>query len=125
MCGLIRAASTSSAHLEHVYMDTGSWSKALTVCMDIVGETLPDGLPSVSTQKDECALHTMEDIDKIYNYLGDNDKSISWLTLAATTARSLFGVSVETIHIFDKLENLLVEQGRYREAELLGAAGVY
>ncbi|KAM0820107.1 hypothetical protein AB5N19_05926 [Seiridium cardinale] len=115
----------TARQLEHVYMDTGSWSKALTVCMDIVDERLPDGLPSVSTQKDECALHTMEDIAKIYNHLGDNDKSISWLTLAATAASSLFGVSVKTIHIFDKLENLLVEQGRYREAELLWAAGVY
>ncbi|KAI0201367.1 hypothetical protein F4808DRAFT_469671 [Astrocystis sublimbata] len=113
-------ARATARQLEHVYMDIGSWSMALTVCMDIVGQTQLDGSATVSTKKDECDLYTMEDVAKIHQQLGDNDQSISWLMLAATTASTLFGASVQTIHIVDKLEKLLVEQRRYDEAGLWG-----
>ncbi|KAH9993140.1 Clr5 domain-containing protein [Xylariaceae sp. FL0662B] len=104
--------------LEHVYMDMESWNEALSVCFEIVGPVDDTGSPTEATLKDDCGVSTMEDIAKIYEHMGNPDKSITWLMQAAISASSLWGSTQETAHIVDKLECLLVKNGRVDEGHI-------
>jgi len=108
----------AARHLEHIYMDVGSWAEALTVCFDIVGRVDAFGLPTDGTLQDKYATRTMEDIAKIYENTGDLEKSATWLMKAGTSAFSLWGVGPQTTHIVDKLEVLLQRRGRLDEARM-------
>ncbi|PMD64739.1 uncharacterized protein K444DRAFT_204784 [Hyaloscypha bicolor E] len=80
----------AARHLEHIYMDVGSWAEALAVCFDIVGRVDALGLPTDGTLQDKYATRTMEDIATIYENTGDLEKSATWLMKAGTSAFSLW-----------------------------------
>ena len=109
-------ARRAGRELEHILMDMGDWRQALEVCMTIVGqlETV-NGSPEPQ-YRDECAVHTMEDIAKIYNRLEDLKSSIAWLKQAAACAWTLWGTWVATQHIVDKLVAALDACGKQDEA---------
>ena len=99
-------------------MDMGDWQQALEVCMTIVGHfTSVTGSPEPQ-HSDECAIHIMEDIAKIYNHLKDVESSIAWLRQAAACAWTLWGSWVATQHIVDKLVAALNVCGKQGEADL-------
>ncbi|KAI5927179.1 Clr5 domain-containing protein [Camillea tinctor] len=104
--------------IEHILMDKRSWAEALSVCLGIVGYADKQGLPVEMTLRDECAVYTMEDIAKIYENMGEPEKSTHWLGRAATCATNLGKPTHEIAHIVDKLEALLLESGRADEAQV-------
>ncbi|KAI1630862.1 Clr5 domain-containing protein [Biscogniauxia mediterranea] len=105
-------------HIEHILMDKGSWAEALSVCLGIVGTADERGLPVETTLRDSCAVYTMEDIAKIYENMGEPEKSTDWLRKAATCATNLGKPVHEIAHIVDKLETLLLKSGRADEAQV-------
>lgn len=104
--------------LEHILMDIGDWRQALEVCMTIVGQFETVTASPEPQYNDECAVHTMEDIAKIYCQLEDLHSSIAWLKQAATWAWTLWGTWVATKHIVDKLVAALNICGMQDEADL-------
>ena len=110
------SARMAARELEHILMDQTDWQHALEVCLPIVGR-LPSALELIEPQyHDECAVHTMEDIAKIYDSLGDSELCIAWLTQAANSAWPMWGSRVPTTHIIDKLVSALVASGKRDEA---------
>ncbi|KAI0595420.1 Clr5 domain-containing protein [Biscogniauxia sp. FL1348] len=105
-------------HIEHILMDKGSWAEALSVCLGIVGQADELVLPTEMTLRDSCAVYTMEDIAKIYENMGEPEKSTDWLRKAATCATNLGRPVHEVAHIVDKLETLLLKSGRADEAQV-------
>lgn len=109
-------ARMAARELEHVLMDRNDWQQALEVCLSIIGQP-PSTLELVEPQYyDEYAVHTMEDIAKIYDNLGESESSIAWLTQAANSAWTLWGSGVATTHIIDKLVGALITSGKHDEA---------
>ncbi|KAI0869376.1 hypothetical protein GGS24DRAFT_505844 [Hypoxylon argillaceum] len=102
--------------VEHIYMDIGEWMKALNVCLEIVGCVDDNMLPTLDTRQENYAVDTMEDIAKIFMALDEDEKSITWLMKAAACALSLWGSSMATLHIIDKLEDLLLKYERIEDA---------
>ncbi|KAI1738582.1 hypothetical protein F4680DRAFT_424345 [Xylaria scruposa] len=102
--------------VEHIYMDIGKWTEALKVCLEIVGCVDDNMLPTLDTRQEDYAVHTMEDIAKIFMALDEDEKSITWLMKAAACALSLWGSSVVTLHIIDTLEDLLLKYERIEDA---------
>ncbi|KAF2837162.1 hypothetical protein M501DRAFT_995691 [Patellaria atrata CBS 101060] len=106
----------AARQLEHVLMDSGDWASALQLCFLIVGQpsslSSADAVPSPAFS-DECALYTMEDIAKIYDAIGEQEKAMMWLKQALIKSWSVWPHgSVEVQHMRDKLEKSLVTQGR-------------
>lgn len=102
--------------LEHVLMDQNEWHQALKVCFSIVGQP-PSADERVEPQyHDEYAIHTMEDVAKIYDNLGRPDSYIAWLERAAKSAYGLFGSCIATTHIIDKLVAAFVGSGKHEDA---------
>ena len=112
------SARMAARELEHILMDNSDWQQALKVCLSIVGQP-PSALELVEPQyHDKYAVHTMEDIAKIYDVLGESEFSIAWLIQAASCACTLWGSGVATTHIIDKLVSALIASGKHDEAML-------
>jgi hypothetical protein len=60
----------------------------------------------------------MEDMAKIYEVMGDEEKSTAWLVQAGFGASVLWGKGPQTMHIVDKLQCLLLRRGKFDEARL-------
>ncbi|KAF8855332.1 hypothetical protein BDZ45DRAFT_805081 [Acephala macrosclerotiorum] len=106
-------ARGAAREVEHVLVDTGDYLQALKLCFTIVGTCEP---VKHLAYYDNCTVHTMEDIAKIYDRLGNIDLSTKWLELAAYVGRDLWGPWVGTMHIVDKLVLMLLRAGRQAEA---------
>ncbi|CAF9935980.1 hypothetical protein IMSHALPRED_010416 [Imshaugia aleurites] len=104
--------------LEHVLMDQNEWRQALEVCSSIVGQASSTEERVEPQHHDECAIHTMEDIAKIYDNLGRPESCIAWLDRAAKSAYNLFGSCAATTHIIDKLVGAFVGSGEHEDAKL-------
>ena len=114
--GSLRARK-AGRELEHVLMDMNDWGQALEVCMTIVGQSKTmTGIPKPQ-YNDECAVHTMEDIAKIYGQLEDLKSSLAWLKQAAICAWTLWGDWVATQRIVDKLVATLKACGELAEVD--------
>lgn len=108
-------ARLAARQLKHIHVDTGSWLDALEVCFSIVGHDNEHDLPTGPVVNDKCSVDTMEDIARIYDVLGNDEKCISWLEYALTGSVSLGGNTVATNHMVDQLERSLRKQGRLAE----------
>lgn len=93
------------------------WQQALKVCFSVVGQASSDQEVVEPQFHDEHAVHTMEDISKIYANLGNSESSVAWLTQAAIDAPKAGGLSQGSkTHIVDKLVGALVASGNLDEA---------
>ena len=111
------SARLAAREFEHVLMDQDEWQQAREVCLSIVGQHTSSLHEHVEPQyHDKCALHTMEDLAKIFEHLGEHNLCIAWLTQAADNALSLWGSCFGTTHIIDKLVDALNAVGRNDEA---------
>ena len=99
-----KEARKAARELEHVLRDQNRWEQALEVCFPIVGQSPADLKPINPQYHDEYAVHTMEDIAKIYDNLGDSKSCLGWLTQAAASAIAFGCPMVLTTHVIDKLE---------------------
>ena len=115
--GSLRARN-AGRELEYILMDMKDWGQALEVCMTIVGQSNTMAGSPKPQYNDECAVHTMEDVAKIYGQLDDLESSIAWLKQAAVCAWTLWGDWVTTQHVVDKLVALLKTCGEWDEADL-------
>lgn len=111
------SARMAARELEHILMDQHQWQQALRMCHYIVGQPCSTyGLVQPQSH-DECAVHTMEDIAKIFENLGEPEVRTSWLMQAANSAWALWGWCIATTHVFDKLVGALQAAGRFDEAK--------
>ncbi|KAF2143126.1 uncharacterized protein K452DRAFT_317361 [Aplosporella prunicola CBS 121167] len=107
-----------SRQVEHVYMDQCDWPAALGVCFDIVGQKHL-GAPNPDPRyHDTCAVHTMEDIAKICESVGNLEQAVAWLKQARISGGMAWGRTEELAHIQDKLNELLKQMGREDELQL-------
>lgn len=79
---------------EHVHIDSGNHVEALETCFSII---------NLTGFGEKSAIHTMEDIAYIYEKLGNVEARAQWLSRAAVSAQCLWGESVATSHITDKI----------------------
>ena len=112
-----RPARLAARELEHVLMDGQKWHEALGVCHSIVGQQPSSFHLAVPHFRDECAVHTMEDMAKIYENLGDTKFCIAWLTQSVNSVWILWGSCIATTHIVDKLVGALTASGEPDEAK--------
>ena len=110
------SARLASRELEHVLMDQNEWQHALEVCLSIVGQRSWAGEMLEPESLDGYAVYTMEDIAKIYEHLGQPASCVEWLSRAARSAYVVWGPSVATTHVVDKLVAALDAVGRHGEA---------
>lgn len=121
---IMRRARTAATELAHIRMDQrGNWYDeaiehcmfALTTNMKLSTEEqtwppLPDNVTEYI--KDKKAVHTLEDLAKIYDELALPEQSLMWLEKARLLAEALYGSeeeSVATAHIVEKM-NVLHEK---------------
>ncbi|KAI1839536.1 hypothetical protein JX266_014254 [Neoarthrinium moseri] len=95
-----------------------SYAEALALCLSVMDELGPRELGVDESRVDECALHAMEDIAKIYQASGDAAMSVAWLTQAAMGSVRQGKSGPEASHVVEKLVRVLSENGRADEAEL-------
>ncbi|CZR69109.1 uncharacterized protein PAC_19010 [Phialocephala subalpina] len=106
-------ARAAARELEHVYVDTENFQRALDVCLSIVGHEREATDELVRRgQLDKCAVYTMEDIAAIYERMGSTDLNIVWLQEALKGARLMWEESVVIAHICDKLNSTPSRYGR-------------
>ena len=110
------AARLASRELEHILMDQNEWYQALEVCLSIVGQRSCAGEMPEPASLDGYVVYTMEDIAKIYDHLGQPGACVEWLCRAARRAGVVWGPSVATTHVVDKLVAALDEAGKYDDA---------
>ena len=109
-------ARLASRELEHILMDQNEWHQALQVCLSIIGHRSSAGDILEPESLDGYAVYTMEDIAKIYDHLGQPGSCVEWLSRAARSASIVWGPSVATTHVVDKLVAALEAVGRTGEA---------
>ena len=121
------SARLASRELEHILMDQNEWHQALEVCLSIVGQRFHAGEMVEPECLDGYAVYTMEDIAKIYDHLGQPGSCVEWLSRAARSACFVWGPSVPTTHVVDKLVAALDKVGKHGEAMfwrgVLGSGG--
>lgn len=110
-------ARLAAREIEHILMDEKQWHEALEVCHSIVGQQPSSFQLAEPHHHDECAVHTMEDIAKIYEHLGEAASCIGWLTQAANSAWILWRSCSATTHIVDKLVGALMASGEVEVAK--------
>ncbi|KAK6063078.1 hypothetical protein SCUP515_12746 [Seiridium cupressi] len=98
-----RLALSALRQKEHILIDVGKPREALEICFSILNETGFDVHSNSDQQPFGHVIHTMEDIAYIYENLGDEQSRKFWLQRAASSAETLWGESVATAHIMDKL----------------------
>lgn len=98
-----RQALSALREQEHILIDAEEFHKALEVCFSILKETGLDARSDSPKHPFGPVIHTMEDISQIYEELGDNHSRNFWLHQAAGSAKALWGETIATTHIMDKL----------------------
>lgn len=73
------SARLASRELEHILMDQNEWHQALEVCFSIIGQPSSASGTIEPQYHDIYAVHTMEDIAKIYDNLGLSETCTAWL----------------------------------------------
>ena len=111
------SARLASRELEHILMDQNEWHQALEVCFSIIGQPSSASGTIEPQYHDMYAVHTMEDIAKIYDNLGQSESCIAWLIQAAKSAFVLKAPCMATTHIIDKLVTGLRAAGKHEDAK--------
>lgn len=111
------SARLASRELEHILMDQNEWHQALEVCFSIIGQQSSASGTIEPQYHDIYAVHTMEDIAKIYDNLGQSESCIAWLIQAAKSAFVLKAPWMATMHIIDKLVTALRAVGKHEDAK--------
>lgn len=107
----------AASELAHVHVDKGEYGPAAALCRSIIfqSEAASD---NVGPQwHDSHAVHAMEDLAQIHSTIGEIRSGIIWLEIAAHDALQLWGNSVASIHIFDKLDPSLRHCNRDEDAD--------
>lgn len=98
-------------------MDEMKWHQALEVCFSIIGRPSFASGTIEPKYRDIYAVHTMEDIAKIYGNLGQPESCIAWLIEAVKSAFVLNAPWMATTHIIDKLVTGLRAAGKHEDAK--------
>jgi len=102
--------------LVHVYSDLGNYAMASELCASVISKYQ-------SIQKDRFpdsrAAYAMEDMAELCHYQHDIDQSVVWLTRALAASWEIRGGTASTIHVREKLEALLLAQGKFKDASEL------
>ncbi|CAO2652273.1 Nn.00g005560.m01.CDS01 [Neocucurbitaria sp. VM-36] len=97
-------ARKAARELEHVLMDMSAWEEALQLCFMVVGQAKSKAATIDPQHIDECSVHAMEDISKIYGAIGKLPLYQAWLEKAVTIAWKVWPKGwVGVDHIVDKL----------------------
>jgi hypothetical protein len=114
----ILSHETFAAMMELVYLYTckGEYTRGAVVCSEaltlrqtILGPAYPD----------KIAVYAMENMAEVYGYMGNIEECAAWLRQALTHSWNLKGGTASTIHIRDKLEQVLKDHGQEEEASSL------
>lgn len=109
---------SAGREMAHVLMDQGHHRQAIQLGESVVGMVRNFGhSPIMVLHHDDYAVHSMEDMAKSYDILGDFESSAAWLSLAVEHAWALWRKWVATEHIVDKLERALRACGRSYEIQ--------
>lgn len=107
-------ARKAAVELSHILTKRGRHDLTLPLLQEVVTEPAQDAdRISAATRfepiyrKDEIAIYAMEDIAEYHVRVQDVAQAVLWLSRARIFALELWGDSVSTSHICDKLENLL------------------
>ncbi|RDW69555.1 hypothetical protein BP6252_08575 [Coleophoma cylindrospora] len=88
---------------EHIFTDMGSYIEGLNICFSVINLAGSDMWNRNPGPIHESIIYTMEDIAQIYESLGNYEARGTWLRRAVSAAQSVWGDSVATSHIVDKL----------------------
>jgi hypothetical protein len=115
----VRSAKVELSHIlaKSGDLESGDLGRALSLAMDVatfqpVNFKVADvpGDESLLVRFDTISIHAMEDIAEYYTRFSSPNEAAFWLSRAKTAAENLWGNTVATGHIADKLKKLLRQE---------------